>query len=559
MAGLVLNTTFNAVDRFSAPMKKMSASLAGLNRRVKKMTPSMGGMAKQFASFALAGAGIALLGNAVNVIKDFEQANADLSAVMSTATIPQLKLLKTEAIRIGSSTSRTATEVVGLQESLARLGFETPAIVNMTESVVRGADAMNAGLAETAELTGSVVRTFSNFSSIDTADIIDKLTLATQKSALSFEKYQTALPNVSAAANAAGVGFEEMLAILGKLSDAGVDASSSSTALRNIFIDSEAKGHSYKEIIANITKNQHKLTAASDEFGKRGSISATILSEKMGEVSKLTKELQKNFKGTAADAQTKRLNTLTGSVALLTSAWEGLLIQGDEASGATKILGKAIRFLAENLDVIIPVVVVLLGLLVLFKIAMFAVAIATNAAIWPITLIVLGIIALIAIIILVVKHWDKWRSAVLLLLGPIGMVIHAFMILKKHWGNITKAFTTKGIWGGLKAIGLAIVDFLISPIEALINMLSYIPGLEDLMSGAQGALNDVKASLGLDLIGAEPKKIDNNQARTESFEQQIISSRSEGTLNIAGAPAGTTLDYSGGFMDINLSSTMEQK
>ena len=46
------------------------------------------------------------------------------------------------------------------------------------------------------------------------------------------------MPIVGGAAEAAGIGFGELLSLMGKLSDAGIDASMSANALKNIFIES---------------------------------------------------------------------------------------------------------------------------------------------------------------------------------------------------------------------------------------------------------------------------------------------------------------------------------
>ena len=138
---------------------------------------------------------------------------------MASATQPQLIALQTDAQRLGATTAKTATEVVGLQEAFARLGFETDDIINMTQATISGSIAMKGPLADTAELVGAMVKSFDAVGSIDAPQIIDQMTLATQKSALTFEKLQTGLPIVAGAANAAGVSFTKVMALMGKLSE----------------------------------------------------------------------------------------------------------------------------------------------------------------------------------------------------------------------------------------------------------------------------------------------------------------------------------------------------
>ena len=340
---------FKAVDKVSAPMLRMqknvkkfgmssraslqrtSLAFTRLNNRVKTVgrnfKKSLGSMGAAFAGFAAIGA----IGKIIGVFADFEQANASLSSVMSTATQPELKALQKDALRLGAITAKTSTEVVGLQESLARLGFAAPDIVNMTESIIAGSIAMQGELSETAELTGAMIRTFDMVSS-DAPDVIDQMTLATQKSALNFAKLQTALPIVGGAANAAGVPFTKLLALLGKLSDSGIDASSSSNALKRIFIESKAKGEDYEQILARIVKNSDQLTASVDEFGVRASVSSVILSKNIKNTQDLDLALQ-NAGGTAETAAKKQLNTLQGRITILGSAWEGWILSMESGNG----------------------------------------------------------------------------------------------------------------------------------------------------------------------------------------------------------------------------------
>lgn len=351
-SALKIPSIFTAVDKFSAPLKKMGrgmknfarrseVALSRVERRVRKLTPSFRGLKNAVGSFGLILGGAAIIGamgSAISIFADFEQANASLSAVMSSATGPQLQALSNDAIRLGSITAKTATEVVALQETLARLGFETPQVLNMTESIISGSIAMQAELAETAELTGAVINTFAKFSSIDAPEIMDQLVLATQKSALNFEKLQTALPIVSKAADASGISFTAMTATLGVVADAGIDASSSATALRNIYLESAKRGVPYQILIEKISKSTNKLKTANELFGKRGAVVAVTLAENQKKLAKLDKALQSVAKGqknagVAQKAAEKQLDTLTGTITLLGSAYTGFILSLEKGNG----------------------------------------------------------------------------------------------------------------------------------------------------------------------------------------------------------------------------------
>jgi len=353
MAAFVIPSIFTAVDKVSAPVRRMSRNVQkfsvraerGLARAERGFRRLLSPLAKArsmlggFGLFLGGAAIVAAMGGVIGVFMDFEQANANLSSVMANATRPQLMALKADAQRLGATTAKTASEVVGLQEAFARLGFEAPQIINMTEATIAGSIALRGELSDTANLVGALVKTFDDFSSIDTPQIIDQLTVATQSSALNFEKLQTGLPIVAGAANAAGISFTRLLALMGKLSDAGIDVSSSSTAIRNIFIESAKQGLSFSKIIEKIEKSQDKLTAANDEFGKRAAVPAAILSKNIRATDELDAKLRSAAKGQALSgaasiAAAKQLDTLGGSLTILNSAWEGFILSMEDGTGA---------------------------------------------------------------------------------------------------------------------------------------------------------------------------------------------------------------------------------
>lgn len=345
-ASFTIPSVFTAVDKFSAPVKKMSGAtsrfaakaetnLARGERAFRKLTSPLQKLNRLLGGFGVLIGGaliVSAFSGAIKIVKDFEQANANLSAVMADATGPELQMLSADAKRLGATTAKSATEVVGLQEAFARLGFTTPDIINMTEATIAGSIAMNAELDQTAELVGAMVRTFDGFTSLNTPQIIDQMTTATQRSALNFEKLQTSLPIVAGAANAAGVPFTKLMALLGKLSDSGIDASSSANALKRIFIEAKGKGSDFNDILASIEKNQNKLTASVDEFGVRASVSAVILSKNIRETEILEQALN-DAAGSADKAAKKQLATLNGALTILESSYQGFILSLEDGTG----------------------------------------------------------------------------------------------------------------------------------------------------------------------------------------------------------------------------------
>jgi len=585
-------TKFTAVDKFSKTTRVMSKSVqsfavkseiavARADRAFTKLTSPIRKVGRALGSFGLilgATAILGVVGNAVSVFANFEQANANLASVMATATRPELISLQDDAKRLGATTAKTATEVVGLQEAFARLGFETPDIINMTEATIAGSIAMRGELSDTAELVGAMIKTFDDFSSIDTPEILDQLTVATQSSALNFEKLQTGLPIVAGAANAAGVPFTRLTALLGKLSDAGIDTSSSATALRNIFIESAKQGLSYSQILTKIEKNQDKLTAANDEFGKRAAVSATILSKNIRATDELDEKLRSAAKGgklsgAAALAAAKQLDTLKGATTILNSAWQGWILSMEDGTGAlshtlkrvvqvaTEILslasgtakatdkldamGKRTRQLAERGIFWLKVIGWIVAALIAFKVILVTASIAigayklimagVTAAQWlwnaallanPIGLIILGVAALIALIAIIITKWNTWGAALAIFLGPLGMIISLVQSFRRNWDMIKEAFKTGGILAGLKAIGATLLDSILMPLQQLLTLIAKIDPT-GFASKAAAKIEEFRTGMGVNVTTDESGKplpaINPKAAEQEALAQTIES------------------------------------
>lgn len=95
----------------------------------------------------------------------------------------------------------------------------------------------------------------------------------------------------------------------------------------------------------------------------------------------------------------------------------------------------------------------------------------------PYILIGLALAAFIGYVVIAIKYWDKFGAAMMILLGPVGMVISLFKTLYDRWDQIKQAFSTGGIVAGLKEIGFAILDSLLYPIQQLLELIAKIPGI----------------------------------------------------------------------------------
>ncbi len=532
-AVFTIPAVFKAVDKISATQKKMAKSVKNFSRSAradmqraslafqnfnnkvksvgKRITKTIGSLGVAFAGLALIG----VLGGVINVFADFEQANAGLAAVMNV-TVAENRALTEDAKRLGSITAKTASEVVGLQEAFARLGFERTDILNMTQATIAGSVAMKAELADTAELVGAMVKTFDALSSRDAGLINDQMVKSTQKSALNFEKLSTALPIVGGAANSLKIPFTRTLALLGKLSDAGIDASMSATALRKIFTTAASKGVPYQQLLQKVANSENSLATAAKLFGRTAAVQADILAKNISGVEKLDIALQ-SAAGTAQIAADKQLNTLQGRLTILGSAWEGFVLSVESGDGkfakflkttvevATEILAmatgtsklesklskseKTIRILANRAVTFLKVIKFIIAAYVSFR----AIMLLTNSVLFAYN-VVMGIsgaitgaasiaigqstVAMVAYKtitgIVTAAQW-LWNAA--LTANPIGLVIVAIValiagivLLVRNWDVVKE--TMGRVFDTIRANPF--LNFLFKPILLIIDAIKFL-------------------------------------------------------------------------------------
>lgn len=328
------------IRKQEAELKKLDSTIGRSFRNVGNYSSALKGARTSLIGIA-AGAGIAtsatlLIGqtiaNASKLVVNFQKDQSTLAGVLGKSR-KEITELTQSAKDLGITTIKTASEVTKLQIVLARLGFTETEILGLQAGIINSSIALNSQLDETAALVGAIVRTFNDFTALDTAEIVDTLTVATQKSALNFERLRTSIPIVAGAANAAGIPFNKMVALLGKLADSGIDASMSATSLRNIFIDAKKEGLNFEQILRKISVSTDKLTAANDAFGRRTAISASVLAENLGLIGELETKLD-NAGGATQKLVDENMTTLAAKLKELKSAWEGLILSFESGDGA---------------------------------------------------------------------------------------------------------------------------------------------------------------------------------------------------------------------------------
>lgn len=294
------------------------------------------------------------LKNTIRIMADFEHEMAGVKAI-TQATGDEFQQLEKDAIRLGGATIFTATEVARLQQAYGKLGFSTGEILNATEATLDLAAATQEELASSAAIAGSTLRAFG-LNAIEMQRVVDVMAKSFTSSALDLEKFRESMKFVAPIAKKAGFSIEGTTAILGKLADAGLHGSIAGTSLRNILLKladansdlSKAIGkpiQSIDEFIPAMRKLRDSgisLSQALEITDRRAVTAFATLIDAADDVEELTNALYESA-GAAREMAGVRMETLTGKVTILKSAWEGLVLTINNSTNATGLFSIAVE------------------------------------------------------------------------------------------------------------------------------------------------------------------------------------------------------------------------
>lgn len=332
------------VQQTKARLKELTSQSGQTRGALEKLSSVKAGALAAFAAIAGAVRGVA---RAFQKIVDFEQANVNLSTIIGK-NVKDIEALTYSAMELGRTTEYTASQVTLLQTELAKLGFKEGAIMQMQESVLHFATAIGTTLPEAAAMAGATLRMFG-LDAKDTTDTLGVLVQGANNSALSFSYYQTAMATVGPVAKTFGFSLRDTVALLGTLANAGFDASSAATATRNILLnlaDSSGKlavalgkpVSTFPELMSGLRqlKAQGVDLNTTLELTDKRSVSAFNTFLDGADAALALRDSLEDVNGVLKNTAEERVNTVEGSVKLLRSEWEGLILSFKDSTGPIK-------------------------------------------------------------------------------------------------------------------------------------------------------------------------------------------------------------------------------
>lgn len=268
----------------------------------------------------------------------FQKALANLSAVAG-ASAKEVEALGKNALEVAGSTKFTAQEIVGLQTSLAKLGFTSEDVIKSTQGIANTAQALGAPLEQVAEQTGKVINQFKLL--IEQSEFVgDVLVTTINNSALSFDSFGTAIQYVGPIARNLGLSIEQTAGAMAVLSDNGFTASRVGTGLRGIFTELGKTSADVEGSLRDLAEENISLSEAVDLVGKRNAAQLITLLDNIEALDEGTEKYYQQ--GRALDSASKNIDTFSGQLGLLNSAFREFQINIGKSVAESDILLKVL-------------------------------------------------------------------------------------------------------------------------------------------------------------------------------------------------------------------------
>lgn len=347
----IVRLLFNTAD-FDKNIRRAKGEIGNFEKNITSMAGKIGPALSGFAAFA--GISVAI-GDVVRTSMEFEKSLSSLKSLTGVTT-QELSFFKDEAIRLGSTTTQTASQVV---DAFKLIGSQMPellknkeALSSVTESAIILAEAAEIDVPEAAKaLTGALNQ--MGASSGQAAEYINILAAASQQGSADIPYLNKAIENAGGAASSVGVQFNELVAAIEAIAPKITDAGSAGTNLRNIFLTLESSADKnlrpsvvgLSQAVENLAAKHMNATEMTKMFGKESVTAALAL---VSEKDKFI-ELTDGITGTNTALEQQKINNdnLAGSIAALQSAWEGFILTLNDSSG---VLQSVVGFLADIVD-----------------------------------------------------------------------------------------------------------------------------------------------------------------------------------------------------------------
>lgn len=392
-------------------------------------------------------------------------------------------------------------------------------------------------------------------------EMMNVMSAAAQNGSAELPQIKQALEQVGMVAKTTGLSFAETNAYIQLLDQAGKKGSEGGIALRNVLTtlsegrftsklaadglreagistdylaDSSVPLH---ERLKTLRKIQGDTALMTKVFGKENMAAAIALINTADEAEVMSKKIEGT--NSAVEQAGVIMESTAEKNARLTAQVEDFKISIFNATGGAFGYAGALSDIVQQMTGLAPIGSVLINTFSFLTNAQKRAALWTNICsvatkgmavaqgilnaimnMNPIMLVVSTIGVLIGYVTVAISYFDSFGSTMLLLLGPIGMLISAFMMIKRHWDSIVEAFKSEGILAGFKRIGLVLLDVIMAPLQKILGWVAELTGWE-WAANASGSVEEFRRNM--DLVSDEEKA--NTQKDDKPQEVTVVENK----------------------------------
>ena len=392
-------------------------------------------------------------------------------------------------------------------------------------------------------------------------EMMNVMSAAAQNGSAELPQIKQALEQVGMVAKTTGLSFAETNAYIQLLDQAGKKGSEGGIALRNVLTtlsegrftsklaadglreagistdylaDSSVPLH---ERLKTLRKIQGDTALMTKVFGKENMAAAIALINTADEAEAMSKKIEGT--NSAVEQAGVIMESTAEKNARLTAQVEDFKISIFNATGGAFGYAGALSDIVQQMTGLAPIGSVLINTFSFLTNAQKRAALWTNICsvatkgmavaqgilnaimnMNPIMLVVSAIGVLIGYVTVAISYFDSFGSTMLLLLGPIGMLISAFMMIKRHWDSIVEAFKSEGILAGFKRIGMVLIDVIMAPLQKILGWVAELTGWE-WAANASGSVEEFRRNM--DLVSDEEKA--NTQKDDKPQEVTVVENK----------------------------------
>ena len=290
------------------------------------------------AAAAIGGVVTSVISNQVK----FEKSMDNFQAILGVSA-REMEYFSQEAIRMGSATTQTASQVAEAYTMIAarlpQLLKSKEGLVQVTEAAIILAEAAGITVDEAGKaLADSINQTGA--SAYEASRYINVLAAGSRNGAGDITYLNTALEKFGSIGSTAGMSFEQLVASIETVAPKITDASSAGIYLRQVLLTLEKQNDEglrpsvvgISQALENLAAKQLTVAEYAQMFDKRAVITAMTLVEQRNKFNELTNAVTGT--NTAYEQAELRTDNVKGAITRLSSAWERFTLSVSNSTGA---------------------------------------------------------------------------------------------------------------------------------------------------------------------------------------------------------------------------------